>query len=1518
MIDITDFLPKYPNINNYPEEILNPYEDNFNMVIYNKKEFYDEKLSKNEMFPKEQGDLMKHQIIISRFFSSRTLYDKLLLVHEMGCLAPETPILLWDGHVKRADEIYIGDNLIGDDGLPRKVLKLIQGEAEMFEVNQNKADNYIVNGEHILTLKISGNLTIGWSEKIQTWRLNWFDKKLLKARCKTISCNFVSKQDGYIKICDFRDQLISDINGSEPSGSENILEIKVKDYIKLSKTVKEYLKGYKCEGVNWDKKPVNLDPYILGMWLGDGNSRGDGFTSDDKELVEYWEKWAEKNNSKIVKAKADYKYRVIRSQQQIDIPSVFKNNLRKYNLINNKHIPKDYLINDRETRLKILAGIIDTDGYVYCNGTCIEIAQKNKRLSDELCYLIRSLGFACSITPRVKYCMYKGEKREGIYQILQISGNNLEDIPTIIPRKQLKVRNQIKNPLITQISISSVGIGNYYGWQLDGNKRFLLGDFTSTHNSGKTCSAIGAVEQIRSENSTFTGAMYFASGQGLLNNFLNELLFKCTKGQYIPENYDELTENQRVRRSKKTTEFYDMNTYQTFATQLSKLSNEQIKEQFSNKILIIDEIHNLRIKDKKKGVDIYREFWRLCHYTENSKILLMSGTPMKDDASEIASVMNLILPLDKQLPTSSSFTKEFFNDRSQLIPNKIPELKESFKGKVSYLKAISTDVSKVFVGRIVSPLKYFIVKEDFMSPFQTEYYTIAYNQEIEKTESSLYYLSRQASLFIYPDGSSGSEGFKKYIKISKNIVTGNSSYYLTEELKKELNGKTIDEKLENLEKFSSKYAFTIRTILKSQKENKCIFVYCKYVSGSGLILLSKILEMYGFTSANGKEKSEGSRYAVITTETETETSSTRIISRFNKPDNMNGKIINVILGSDVIMEGYSLNNIQTEIILTPHWNYSETDQAIARGYRFGSHRALINAGISPVVEIFQTISIPDNTTPSIDLAIYKVAEDKDIDIKQIERIIKESAFDCALNYDRNHIVGYDGQRNCDYNSCDYKCDGIPDIPPKELTYLDYSTYQIYYNSSSINDIIKKTINLYQTRFSIDLFSLYEYFSEYKHFEVLTALRTIINENIIIKNKFGFVSYLKQENNIFFLVDSLSNITDIFSMYYTRNPIISDTIEYNKLVNKMYMNKTIPYIIENIFKKETYEEVKNLLVKLPINIQEILLESSLLSKMNNISKNSFIRDYILEYFEKYIHKIDNVYISSLLFESEDKLKCYDVTSLSWINCDDEYKEIIEDITLKEKENLESNIYGYYGQINPTTESFCIKIVNPVKKEGEFSEKDKVNVIDIINYNIKEIYDDGSFTLKEAGKKKSLKRTIEDLYEKPDEIKIGKTVKLKTERRGIIIKKIDSDTYEVEFKTGSKTKSENIKSEFMEPFIDPRDLSSGRICTTWSVPNLLKLVTQTFKVPIPEDIDKKMKDKIDKFKKLNKDEKILILKDKKLEILNEDTTDDNDLIRYFFWTQQQRTFICDKLKKWFESKGLLVEEKFCGTKSKEEKE
>lgn len=137
----------------------------------------------------------------------------------------------------------------------------------------------------------------------------------------------------------------------------------------------------------------------------------------------------------------------------------------KFLQINNKHIPHEYKCNSRDVRLQVLAGILDANGNY--NGKGYDIGQTSETLIDDVIYLARSLGFAA----------YKHKCS------VHIDGNGMENIPTKIPTKRANVRKQIKDVLMSRIKLEKQDVGDYYGFEIDGNRRFVLGDFTVTHNT---------------------------------------------------------------------------------------------------------------------------------------------------------------------------------------------------------------------------------------------------------------------------------------------------------------------------------------------------------------------------------------------------------------------------------------------------------------------------------------------------------------------------------------------------------------------------------------------------------------------------------------------------------------------------------------------------------------------------------------------------------------------------------------------------------------------------------------------------------------------------------------------------------------------------------------------------------------------------------------------------------------------------------------------------------------------------
>ena len=233
---------------------------------------------------------------------------------------------------------------------------------------------------------------------------------------------------------------------------------------------------------------------MLGYWLGDGSSKGTCISTQETGVLTHLQSHCFPQNHPELYLQytgGQYDYRINSTDKGNGCNSLM-NGLRKYNLINNKHIPHDYKCNDREIQLALLAGIIDSDGSASHNS--YDIIQKNETLLDDIIFLARSLGFAAYKKECKKSCMYTKEKKEGTYYRTYIHGKGLEEIPVKCPRKKVNPRKQIKE-INTRIRLEQVGIDNYYGFEIDGNRRFVLGDFTVTHNTVMALKIISNIQK---------------------------------------------------------------------------------------------------------------------------------------------------------------------------------------------------------------------------------------------------------------------------------------------------------------------------------------------------------------------------------------------------------------------------------------------------------------------------------------------------------------------------------------------------------------------------------------------------------------------------------------------------------------------------------------------------------------------------------------------------------------------------------------------------------------------------------------------------------------------------------------------------------------------------------------------------------------------------------------------------------------------------------------------------------------
>ena len=358
-------------------------------------------------------------------------YDQVILSCATRCFGKGTEILMYDGSVKKVEDIVVGDKVMGDDSTPRNVLSLARGREMMYKVTPNNGISFVCNESHILSLRCTATQT---------------------------------RSTSYIK--------------------DKIHDITVKDYLEKPNHYKHLMKLYKVPVEFSNQEELEVDPYIYGLWLGDGHTGSTTLTSVDSEIISLWENyfedkgcevsyWPSKGSTKIIHAKGGIKKNPL---QQV---------INKSTKLGHKRILKKYLTSSRDNRLKLLAGIIDTDGHLdKQDKSGITISTKLKDLAEDYTFLARSLGFKVSLRTKKQKLNYKNNE---VYTSFEVAiYGKLSEIPTILERKHRSTDKYRVNPLNTGFKVEPVGEGDFYGFELDGNHRFLLKDFTVQHNSGKT------------------------------------------------------------------------------------------------------------------------------------------------------------------------------------------------------------------------------------------------------------------------------------------------------------------------------------------------------------------------------------------------------------------------------------------------------------------------------------------------------------------------------------------------------------------------------------------------------------------------------------------------------------------------------------------------------------------------------------------------------------------------------------------------------------------------------------------------------------------------------------------------------------------------------------------------------------------------------------------------------------------------------------------------------------------------
>ena len=600
----------------------------------------------------------------------------------------------------------------------------------------------------------------------------------------------------------------------------------------------------------------------------------------------------------------------------------------------------------------------------------------------------------------------------------------------------------------------------------------------------------------------------------------------------------------------------------------------------NNSLLIIDEAHNLT------GNEYGEALKKIIKESENLRVILLTATPMKNLADSIVDLLNFIRPLNDQIQRDKIFTGES-NYNMKIKPGGLEYLKKKASGYISFFRGNIpfTFAKRVDKGIIPNGLLFTPVIKCFMGPFQYK----TYINTTENTDDKLDRASSSAANFVFPGlnkekndlfGYHSTEGInivmsqintdgdKLRSMINKKLFNGKLSkevennFILINE-KKNISGYIL--KKEYLRIFSIKFYKALERlnklfINKSDKQIGTTFIYSNLVKAGGMEIFAEVLLMNGYLEYQEDFKNydikddtidykTGIKYIdykkkfnpinfmpavfILITggvdesgEDIPEIKQKIIRDVYNNANNIDGKNIKICLGSKVMNEGVTLENVKEIHILDVHYNLGRVDQVIGRGIRMCKHINSINdENKFPHVNVYRyVVSINDNfkkkltkkekiNTPlSTDEILYQKAELKYLVVKEIEQGLKEVAIDCPLLLNGNifpeEIEKYKGcvpptlenrkagklicPALCNFKECEFKCES------QKLNdkYFDKNTYVLPKKDIDFNTFNDNLAKFEITTIKNKIKDLFRFKHVYLYDELLNEIKNSFESHLV--------------------------------------------------------------------------------------------------------------------------------------------------------------------------------------------------------------------------------------------------------------------------------------------------------------------------------------------------------------------------------------------------------------------------------------
>ena len=534
--------------------------------------------------------------------------------------------------------------------------------------------------------------------------------------------------------------------------------------------------------------------------------------------------------------------------------------------------------------------------------------------------------------------------------------------------------------------------------------------------TGKTCSAITIAESLLENHKIKEGQKILIIASSILQKSFEEQIFsytqlmslgdlqkQCNGDLYLHLIHGDKTDIDQVRRKIYTLirSRYKFLTYGDVVDYFKKNPNIQ------NKVIIVDEAHNLRVSEiEKKAADALE---KLIENGTNNKLVLLTATPMYNEPTEIFWLLSLLLKNDKQpIPFNTKNPPSLTNQKTLNI------LKQLSSEYISYIKSANPFTFGVKLDARDVGIE--CIDEDWTRAVNLNsivFTKLGENQKLPKAEDTSSLLELELSNIKFANEMGGKRGFRTIFNIESSIEGYEP---LKVSYKKERENYLG---FENLGKISAK----LKRISDFVATSEGIVIIYSQFAWSGIIPAAIALEHLGFKRYGGNNILQNNtsihntrftdipfpQYCIMSSDpiimgsANTSGAIDKLVKVINNSNNIHGENIKVILMTKVASEGLSFRNIREVHILDPWYHINRLEQVIGRAIRTCSHTDL------PLEE--RNITIFMHVSGEADIRAYKISSRKLKETQEIENLIRDNALDCNLlinvNYYPKSIFDFD-------------------------------------------------------------------------------------------------------------------------------------------------------------------------------------------------------------------------------------------------------------------------------------------------------------------------------------------------------------------------------------------------------------------------------------------------------------------------------------------------------------------------------